>query len=862
MRLLERETELAALEEAMTRAAAGRGRVVLLSGEAGIGKTSVVRELVRRAGPGARTLMGACDDLVTPRTLGPFHDLPLPDGSPLRRALAGGDRDDVLAAVLDELGGPRPTVLVIEDAHWADEATRDVVAFLARRVAALPALLIVTYRDGLPLGHPIRATLGAMTGPHVLRLALRPLSLAGLAALADGSGVSAEELHGLTRGNPFLAVEALAAPAGTVPHTVRDIVAARLAELAPATRWVVTLLAAAPSGIEVPLPAALERSDASPAAIAEAERAGLAEVVAGRARFRHELLRRAVESVCTASEMIEAHSRLLEVARAGGDPARILHHAVGAGDVDTIVGHAPGVARAAAALGYHRDAAAALEQAIRHRHALPVAARAALHLQYAFELYLSNEHVAATAEAREAVTLLEGLGDTVALAKALTLLAHVSCWAAEPEAAADAARRAIDLLSGSPPRSALVMAHGNLAFVQAMQGDFPAARSAAAAGLDIAARSGLRRAGIYAAILLGAVRFLEGDAEGEETLLRALAEARETEAHEYVPMICTWLCMGLLRNGRPAEIEPWVEYGVSWSEEHQIAVGMSTLRMLGYEAAIRRGRWREAEAGLAEIVADPHATGWGQSVACTLLGRLRARRGARDALALLERGWRMAVRSGEVERLARAGAAWYEWAWLHRDERARQLAEEALEPTVRSGNPWLLGELLAWRAFLAGSPAGAEPGGPVAEPWESGLRGRWEHAARAWEEMGWPFERARELAASGRPEALLEALAICHRLDATATAARLSEMLRAQGVRRVPRGPARRTRANLAGLTARQMEVAEMLAAGHTNAEIAARLVISTRTVEHHVAAVLDKLGAASRRDVAALLADAATSEG
>jgi predicted ATPase len=135
--LLERDGELDALETALRRAALGSGSVVLISGEAGIGKTSLVRAFVRAAVPRATVLQGVCDDLLTPRTLGPLRDAARSRGGPLAAALADGDRDAVLAAVLTELTGARPTVLVLEDVHWADDATLDVLRYVGRRVDGL-----------------------------------------------------------------------------------------------------------------------------------------------------------------------------------------------------------------------------------------------------------------------------------------------------------------------------------------------------------------------------------------------------------------------------------------------------------------------------------------------------------------------------------------------------------------------------------------------------------------------------------------------------------------------------------------------------------------------------------------------------
>jgi predicted ATPase len=212
---------------------------VLISGEAGIGKTSLVRAFVLDRPDRARVLLGACDDLVTPRTLGPLRDAVRGTRGPLATALATGDRDAVLSALLTDLAdGTRPTVLVLEDVHWADDATLDVLRYVGRRVVDLPAVVVATYRDE-EVGPSLQRVLGALGGPAVHRLAPARLSRAAVARLIGGTAATSAPLYRLTAGNPFFVSEMAAATgsatvSGAVPATVVDAVIARLHRLGPA----------------------------------------------------------------------------------------------------------------------------------------------------------------------------------------------------------------------------------------------------------------------------------------------------------------------------------------------------------------------------------------------------------------------------------------------------------------------------------------------------------------------------------------------------------------------------------------------------------------------------------------------------
>src|SRR5262245_15651941 len=197
MQLVEREQSLAELEAILTDVAAGNGRFVLISGEAGIGKTSLVEQFTETNKLPARVFWGTCDALFTPRPLGPLYDIAPQTQSNLLSLLEDqAPRASILAAVVEELeNGPTPSILVIEDVHWADEATLDLLKFLGRRINRTKSMLVATYRDDeVAVDHPLRFVLGDLPHRSVTRLRLSALSEAGVNILAERAGRRIKDL--------------------------------------------------------------------------------------------------------------------------------------------------------------------------------------------------------------------------------------------------------------------------------------------------------------------------------------------------------------------------------------------------------------------------------------------------------------------------------------------------------------------------------------------------------------------------------------------------------------------------------------------------------------------------------------------
>src|SRR5215207_3368811 len=290
MELLERQAFLESLEGFLASARGGRGCLVLVGGEAGIGKTSLVRAFCDRHGGDTRALWGACDALRTPRPLGPLLDIAREAGGELAAVVAAEPtRHRLFSAFLDLLdsAGP-PVVAVVEDAHWADEATLDLLVFAGRRVAGTPAMVVVTYRDDeAGPGHPLRTAVGDLaTAGWVHRLELPALTREAVATLAGPEGIDPDRLHQATGGNPFFVTEVLGAASGEVPPTVRDAVLARAARLSPEARGALDASAVVPDRVELELLEAA--AGAGPAAVDECVAAGmLRDDGRGRAGARH-----------------------------------------------------------------------------------------------------------------------------------------------------------------------------------------------------------------------------------------------------------------------------------------------------------------------------------------------------------------------------------------------------------------------------------------------------------------------------------------------------------------------------------------------------------------------------------------------
>ena len=852
MVLLERDLHLKALRSALGEADT-EGRVALVYGEAGIGKTSLVEHFVKEQEKSWRILRGACDSLFTPRPLGPLYDIaPQTQGNLQALLELESNRQAIFTACLSELKN-ESTILVIEDVHWADEATLDLLKYLGRRIRQTISLMILTYRDDeISADHPLRILLGDLASSQALhRIPVSALTNEAVRELAKNRNVDPLELHRLTNGNPFYVTEVLAAESG-IPETVRDAVLARAARLSLSARAVLEAAAVIGSRVEPWLLSNIVGAESEN--IEECIAHGMLQSQGDYYAFRHELARQTILESISPQKKITLHlmtlNALKESLETRNDFARLANHAEGTKDAEAVLAYAPGAAQQASAASSHREAVALYELVLRFANTLPPAEYAQILEAYAVELGFTDR--ATTDEViihQKAIELWRSMGNRLREGVNLAALSEVLVNMGRISESEEASRASIEILEALSPSIELASAYKARCFIRMMQRDCAESVAWGEKAVALAERfedaDTLARAYNY----MGCAAVLVIDYErGKAFLERCIAIAREANLVFAIGSGLGNLGAISVEVYQVGNAEHYLTDCIAYAIEHDSDFHL--FESLAYQARVYlyQGRWAEVTETAQKVLQHkPYPVPY--VAALIALGRLGIRSGDPNAWSILDEALASPIRPDDPwlisPRTSRA-----EGAWLAGDyERVLEETNTAYELALKKKHPWVAGELALWR-WRAGEKM--TPPSWIAKPFALQIAGDWRGAADEWEGRGCPYEQAMALM-DGDEAAQLAALGIFEHLGARPALELLKQKMRAQGIRGIPRGPRPATRENPFGLTAREMEVLSCLAEGLSNSGIAKQLSLSARTVEHHIASILQKMQVQSRNEAAAL---------
>lgn len=769
MELLEREHERAILGSAISGAAAGRGAVIAIAGEAGSGKSTLV-QVSCADGPRVRVLRSNCDPLTTPRPLGPFRDLAEEAGFVSLKEPGTASLTRVCEDVFDTLRS-RPTVLVVEDIHWIDAASVDVLRFLTRRVHVAPLAIFVTYRDHeLGPQDPARRFLGDLpTGDLLSHLHLRPLSPEGVRLLVGESGLDAERVFDLTGGNPFYVTEIASDPSMPLPPTVRNAVLARTAEVSEQDFAVLQLLATSPNKLDE---RALPALGVDFSALRRLEDTGLLSKSRSGLGYRHELARQAIESTIPSGGAASLHSLMLDALENLGDiePALLTHHAVLAGESPSAVRHARAAGRQAALAGAHGEAATFLSIALEHVAPREASERAEILQQLSVEQYMLGRLPAALENIREAIPLWRKTRNDLALAEAHENSSVFEYYNAHRDRAESLVAQAVEIADGLDAAGRKGSALAIQGFLAYMRNDLTLAQECSAEAISLAEVDGDEYLRLRSQIMKTIAHLAGGDPSVRDHLGTQIELARAHGWDELASTAYSQLAsqdaehrrlndaLGVLAESIPFVLERDVPICKQWQ--------------VGVRARVHfdHGRWDEALADAREVLDGeaemPIAQLW--PLLITTLVPLR-RHGLVDR-ASLDAAHELARAVDEPLRLLPVMAARVETMWTThtRDTTLLQEATELLRDVDGTpGSQWAVGDLAAWLRRVGVS---FETPRHVAHPYQLQFAGDCTAAADWWHGNAEPFREALALLDSTDDGTVMAAVRLLHEVGAHASA--------------------------------------------------------------------------------------------
>lgn len=848
MALIEREVFMASLQKQFENVAGGEGHCILLCGEAGIGKTALVKAFCKKQADPYSVYQGACDSLFTPRPLAPLYDVlwqvnkerwPVPPSNEERSVL--------FANFFQELSTKKEKLLIVfEDIHWADEGTLDFIKFFVRRIDQLPCLFILTYRDNeVYSSHPLRNVLGQLPPDSFTKLTLPPLSKQAVVELATQKGYNGEEVYSISEGNPFYVNEILASYSPGIPDNIKDSILAVYDRQKEGTKNAWQLWSILPDGLEVEHMAKVKIWWD----INHCFAIGVIVVQKNKVIFKHELYRRTIEESLSPLKRMEMNKMILELFfetfKEKGEVERILHYAKNANEKKVVAKYAPQAAKKAASIGAHKEASKLFLTAIEYFEGNDTSKLAELYQAYAHECYLSNQVKQAIAFTEKVLDFRKEKAELNKTGDSLLFLSRLCWFDGNRNGAENFALQAIELVKAQRTSSTKAMAFSNMSQLKMLSDEVVDCILFGEKAIEMAKELNDEEVVCRALNNIGAVKILNPSSEqkGMAMLQQSLEIALQLSYHEHAARGYSNMAASSIRIKNYAAAKKTLEEGIRYCEDRDLNLWTSYMSSLKAKLDIETGNWIEAWNLADDIIKDDNQAAIIKITALIVLAKIMMRRGE-DSLSLLLDAKKLSFETMELQNIIPSMVGLLEYEWLtgktiietNDIERTFALMQHA--GTDSEKNEFAFWMKKAGRNFTRLKE--------IAEAYDTSSAAKALKAAAFWEKTGCPYGQALVLFEANDDDKR-KAISMVQDMGAIAVYEKMKQEMRNLGIKNIPRGIRNSTRSNAAFLTTREMDILQLLKEQLQNREIAAQLYISAKTVDHHISSILFKLDANSR---------------
>jgi DNA-binding CsgD family transcriptional regulator/tetratricopeptide (TPR) repeat protein len=851
MELIERHEFLELLQTHFKTVAEGEGHCVFVNGEAGIGKTALVKAFCKQKETACKIFLGACDDLFTPRPLAPLYDIL----SQMNHDISSNnysinERSGLFAKLFQEFRNQNEKVIIVfEDIHWADEATLDFIKFFARRIAQLRCMFILTYRDEeIHQRHHLRNVFSDLSPDNFTRIQLTPLSREAVQKMADKKGYDAQNVYNISGGNPFYVNEILASYSPGVPDNIKDSILAVYDRQEEGTKNVWQILSVIPEGLEINRYAKIKSSWDKGMDNCFALKVII--IKTDKIIFKHELYRRTIEDSLSPFKRIELNKKLLELLISSfeedGEIERIVHYAKNANENKLVIKYAPLAAKQAASVGAHIEAAKLFLTAIEYSDGKDIDGLVELHEAYAYECYLTSQVKEAIIYLGRALKIWQDKNNFEQAGNSLQFLSRLWSLDGNAELAEKYGIEAIEMLESQPSSNAKAIAFSNMAQLKLVSQQVMESIEWANNAVAIAEETGDKNILCHTLNNAGSIQWAAFPAEdnGKNMLVKSLEMALQYYFHEeaasaYLAIVCNSVACKEYDLAKQ-----FLQAGINYCEEKGLISANSNNLSFKCRILLETGDWVQAteiSKSLLQNQGQPETIKIDNQL---IVSTIKIRKGEADILSDLQDIKTLAFKTKEYQQIIRVIIALLEYEWV---STKKIITEEELKYCIglvqKGRNVFLNSAFDFWLQKARHIESGLAE---LYEPYRQLKEGNPSAAVTFWERLGCPYEKAFALT-EGDDDDKRKALLIFEELGADEVCQKLKMEMRAGGIKKIPRGLRESTKANPAGLTNRELDIIQLMQKAIQNKEIASTLFISPKTVDHHISSILFKLEVNSR---------------